>query len=1208
MKEYFAFQKISHTMMRNNIIPGKGSCNFFLTVLFLFLALIGNATNYYVSNSGSDSNPGTSESLPWKSLDKVNAFTFSPGDQILFKRGDKWSGSIVVSTFWTVENPIIFGAYGTGEKPIIKGTTELSGWTHYSGNIYKATVPRRVNQVFVDDIKMQMPRTAGYYTATAVSSQTVFRSDNLIGTDWTGSNIIIHGVLWSYESIKVISCNPATGEITLEHAPEYAIAAGKEFFMTNHISLLTSAGEWIYNEASNTVYLWTKNGDFPGNYIVEASSISKGFSGNNVSNITIKDLDIQRFYDDGIEFVGTSCANNVVDNCDFSDNYACGVDFMGDKVGGMFPGKHGNPTISNCTVKHSNNSGIRVYGTGGSINNNLVQSIALPEDLSILGYTQAMETGIGINVRGTGLNIKNNEIYDTGYNGINYVGGGIVVEKNIVKRSCKVLTDGGGIYTYSGVVGNTSYIKDNIISDIGVDDSDAHGIYLDASSESVSVTGNTVFNCSHIGIFTSSCRNILLTGNTSYNNRIQYQIAKLTDITMINNIVSNNIFCALTDEQYTIKAARSFTDLGLTLDGNFYANPRTFMSLLIENVQISLGELQEQGQELTGKELPGLLNYYENVSLLSPNLIENGTFDSDVSNWSIDVAWDNTQLGNGCLRSEIPVGKTYSFAQTKGYTLEPTKVIKFSFDVISPNTTRGVNQCANAPQVGLFGAIMSDKTKRHYEQYFTVTESFSSSIAFRMYGDPGTVAYFDNVEMYEVDADPIAPTDKCKLFVNETTEPKVIDFKGMSYTGLDGTPITESVTLQPFSSKILVKSDGNSDVPDSTKPIQTHSIELENGWNIFSSYLNPVDINIDVVLKILQNNNQLIEVLDENGNSFRKNGNEWNNNIGEIHGEEGYKIKVNSSSLLQIEGYSITLPLNIELDEGWNIISFPYNGSVNAMEVIKPLIDAKILEKVQDEKGNSIENWGNLAGWINNIGNFNAGEGYLVQVNDNGVLPIYEYYKKSAVSLIKEPEPIYFHVAYEGNGYGHMNINIIGLNESNFRAGDEIATYDGGICVGAVKLSETNLKNNFVSVHASISDENSIDGFREGKPIELRIWNAAKKEEVAYLLNVISGELVYQKQGSVFVQLGEKKKVDEINNAALVNIFPNPASTKVIIRFSSQPATGTRIILMDITGKQLINQLANTNNVFYVENQPPGVYLVRIESGGGFLVKKLIIQ
>ena len=719
-------------------------------------------------------------------------------------------------------SPIIYGAYGAGAKPIIKGTTELTGWTHYSGNIYKATVPRRVNQVFVDDDKMQMPRTAGYYTATAVTNLTVFRSDDLIGTDWTGSNMIIHGVHWSYESIKVIACNPATGEITLEHAPEYAIAVGTQFFVTNHISLLTSAGEWIYNETTNTVYLWTKNGDFPGNYTVEVSSVSKGFAGNNVSNITIKDLNIQRFYDDGIEFVGTSCANNVVDNCDFSDNYACGVDFMGDKAGGIFPGKHGNPTISNCKVEHSNNSGIRVNGIGGSVNNNLVQNVALPEDIGIWGYTQAMETGIGINARGTGLNIKNNEIYDTGYNGINYVGGGIVVEKNIVKRSCQVLdTDGGGIYTYGGVVGNTSYIKDNIISDIGVGDSDAHGIFLDADAESISVTGNTVFNCSHIGIFTSSCRNILVTGNTSYNNRTQYQIAKLLGITMINNIVSNNIFCALTDEQYTIKAARSFTDLGLTLDGNFYANPRTFMSLLIENVQISLGELQEQGQELTGKELPGLLNYYENVSLLSPNLIENGTFDSDVSNWSIDVAWDNTQLDNGCLRSEIPVGKTYSFAQTKRYTLEPTKVIKFSFDVISPNTTRGVNQCANAPQVGLFGAIMSDKTKRHYEQYFTVTESFSSSIAFRMYGDPGTVTYFDNVEMYEVDADPIAPTDKCKLFVNETTEPKVIDFKGMSYTGLDGTPITESVTLQPFSSKILVKSDGNSDVPDTTKPIVT---------------------------------------------------------------------------------------------------------------------------------------------------------------------------------------------------------------------------------------------------------------------------------------------------------------------------------------------------------------------------------------------------
>ncbi|MBK6283798.1 MAG: hypothetical protein IPF54_15125 [Draconibacterium sp.] len=71
-----------------------------LSVLVLFSFTV-NATIYYVSNSGSDSNSGTSESLSWKTLTKVNSFTPKPGDQILFKRGDEWSGTITVKSSGT---------------------------------------------------------------------------------------------------------------------------------------------------------------------------------------------------------------------------------------------------------------------------------------------------------------------------------------------------------------------------------------------------------------------------------------------------------------------------------------------------------------------------------------------------------------------------------------------------------------------------------------------------------------------------------------------------------------------------------------------------------------------------------------------------------------------------------------------------------------------------------------------------------------------------------------------------------------------------------------------------------------------------------------------------------------------------------------------------------------------------------------------------
>jgi hypothetical protein len=86
---------------------------------------------YYVSSStGSDTNPGTAGS-PWRTIAKVNRTRFDPGDQVLFRRGDRWSEKLVPSSSGAVEKPIVFGAYGTGERPTIAGSRSMSciGWT-----------------------------------------------------------------------------------------------------------------------------------------------------------------------------------------------------------------------------------------------------------------------------------------------------------------------------------------------------------------------------------------------------------------------------------------------------------------------------------------------------------------------------------------------------------------------------------------------------------------------------------------------------------------------------------------------------------------------------------------------------------------------------------------------------------------------------------------------------------------------------------------------------------------------------------------------------------------------------------------------------------------------------------------------------------------------------------------------------------------------
>jgi parallel beta-helix repeat protein len=80
-------------------------------------------TTYYVSlSSGNDSNTGTSQTAPWRTAGKVNATTFQPGDQILFKSGDTWfSDPLIVPSSGTANAPLLFGAYGTGSKPKFDG-------------------------------------------------------------------------------------------------------------------------------------------------------------------------------------------------------------------------------------------------------------------------------------------------------------------------------------------------------------------------------------------------------------------------------------------------------------------------------------------------------------------------------------------------------------------------------------------------------------------------------------------------------------------------------------------------------------------------------------------------------------------------------------------------------------------------------------------------------------------------------------------------------------------------------------------------------------------------------------------------------------------------------------------------------------------------------------------------------------------------------
>ena len=125
--------------------PACWCINALRIVCFTLLPILSvPAATYYVSSSdpnASDSYTTPTAALPWKTIAKVNATTFTPGDTIYFKCGDTWRETLTVKSGSQTGATTTYTFYGTGAKPVISGANVVTGWTLYTSgtaNTYQA--------------------------------------------------------------------------------------------------------------------------------------------------------------------------------------------------------------------------------------------------------------------------------------------------------------------------------------------------------------------------------------------------------------------------------------------------------------------------------------------------------------------------------------------------------------------------------------------------------------------------------------------------------------------------------------------------------------------------------------------------------------------------------------------------------------------------------------------------------------------------------------------------------------------------------------------------------------------------------------------------------------------------------------------------------------------------------------------------------------
>jgi len=541
---------------------------------FTSLVLIPAAA-YYVSSVGNDSNDGLTPETAWETIDKVNSTTFSAGDNVLFKRGDSFYGTITVNSAGSESNPITYGAYGSGNKPIITGFTSITGWTNEENGIYSKVITSssNTNMVTVDGVNMLMGRypNTGYLSFETASTNVSITDNQLIGTpNWTGAEVVIRKNDWTLDRCTITNHSTTTIIYTSQGSTQNA-TAGYGYFIQNDLRTLDQLGEWYHDTTTGKFYMYFGAVN-PTTKTVKVASIDNLFYNSSwmAEYIIVDGLNFQGSIKSAFNFPQWYTAHNTIQNCDILFAGVDGISCESPYLSVL------NNTISDCA-----NKGIYTNQTNEIITGNTISKIGLVVGQSMTGITSGISCG-----NGNTILIQNNNVQNTGYNGISigsYSSNSSTIKNNYINNFGLNLNDGGGIYTTGS---HTSLLIDgNIILNatgnyqgtIGTSLT-FEGIYLDEFASGITVSNNTIANCSHDGIKLHKSSNCTLTGNTIYNNAngIDYLNSANTSV-ITGHILSNNTIIAKTTTQICLSLQCYFINdilnFDITANNNYYARP-----------------------------------------------------------------------------------------------------------------------------------------------------------------------------------------------------------------------------------------------------------------------------------------------------------------------------------------------------------------------------------------------------------------------------------------------------------------------------------------------------------------------------------------------------------------------------------------------------------------------------------------------------------
>lgn len=176
----------------------------------LFCLPVSARTFYVDCTSGSDASTGVSEVTGWRTLERVSSTEFSPGDNILLKRGTRCTGQLSPKGSGDEGHPIRLGAFGTGPLPVVDAASAESAIKLFNQHDWIVetihTIGGSPYGIFVSGNQGELPRiTLRNLVVHGVTGEPKTKKSGLVSVTTSGpahmSDVLIDGVT-AYDSTQ----------------------------------------------------------------------------------------------------------------------------------------------------------------------------------------------------------------------------------------------------------------------------------------------------------------------------------------------------------------------------------------------------------------------------------------------------------------------------------------------------------------------------------------------------------------------------------------------------------------------------------------------------------------------------------------------------------------------------------------------------------------------------------------------------------------------------------------------------------------------------------------------------------------------------------------------------------------------------------------------------------------------------------------------